>query len=149
MFPDLIVGLSDHTHGHATVLGAVALGAKVIEKHFTDDNFRDGPDHPFSMTPVTFQEMVSRARELELALGDFSKSIQENERDTIILQRRCIRAKRDMVVGDIITSSDVEMQRPAPIGSISPNNMSFILGRTVKKHINEGEAVTFENCDSV
>ena len=144
MFPDLIVGLSDHTHGHATVLGAIALGAKVIEKHFTDDNSRNGPDHPFSMTPVTFQEMVSRARELEVALGDFTKSIQENEKDTLILQRRCIRAKHDMVVGDIITRSNVEMQRPAPMGSISPNNMSLILGRTVKKHINEGEAVTFD-----
>ena len=51
MFPSVLLGLSDHTPGHATVLGAVALGARVIEKHFTDDNRREGPDHPFSMTP--------------------------------------------------------------------------------------------------
>ena len=69
MFPDLVLGLSDHTHGHATVLGAVALGARVIEKHFTDDTTRTGPDHPFSMTPQTWREMVDRTRELERALG--------------------------------------------------------------------------------
>ncbi|MCD4730071.1 MAG: N-acetylneuraminate synthase family protein [Bacteroidales bacterium] len=145
MYPGVIVGLSDHTHGHATVLGAIALGAKVIEKHFTDDNSRNGPDHPFSMTPATFQEMVLRARELEVALGDFNKSIQENEHDTIILQRRCIRAKRSLAIGETITRSDVEMQRPAPIDSISPNNISLILGRKVTKFIHVGEAVTFDN----
>ena len=49
MFPNLCIGLSDHTHGHATVVGAVALGCKIIEKHFTDDNERSGPDHGFAM----------------------------------------------------------------------------------------------------
>ena len=57
-WPDLILGLSDHTPGHATVLGAVALGARVIEKHFTDDNTREGPDHKFAMNPRTWEEMV-------------------------------------------------------------------------------------------
>src|ERR1700676_3408108 len=69
MFPDVILGLSDHTPGHATVLGAVTLGARVIEKHFTDDNRREGPDHPFSMTPQAWRDMVDRTRELECALG--------------------------------------------------------------------------------
>jgi N-acetylneuraminate synthase len=58
MFPDVVLGLSDHTHGHATVLGAVALGARVIEKHFTDDNSREGPDHKFAMNPRTWADMV-------------------------------------------------------------------------------------------
>ena len=64
MFPDVILGLSDHTSGHATVLGAVALGARVIEKHFTDDNNREGPDHRFAMDPDTWRDMVDRTREL-------------------------------------------------------------------------------------
>ena len=69
MFPSVVLGLSDHTPGHATVLGAVALGARVIEKHFTDDNRREGPDHPFSMNAQSWREMVDRTRELEFALG--------------------------------------------------------------------------------
>ena len=58
LFPNAIIGLSDHTPGHETVLGAIALGIKVVEKHFTDDISRNGPDHPFSMDPKTWKEMV-------------------------------------------------------------------------------------------
>ena len=58
LFPDMILGLSDHTHGGVTVLGSVALGAKVVEKHFTDDITRKGPDHPFSMDPDSWRKMV-------------------------------------------------------------------------------------------
>ncbi len=64
LFPEVILGLSDHTPGHGTVLGAVALGARIVEKHFTDDTTRSGPDHSFSMTPVNWREMVLRTREL-------------------------------------------------------------------------------------
>ena len=74
LYPDLILGLSDHTPGHSTVLGAVALGAKIIEKHFTDENEREGPDHKFSMNPHSWKEMVARTRELENALGGEIKS---------------------------------------------------------------------------
>ena len=58
LFPNAIIGLSDHTPGHETVLGAIALGIKVVEKHFTDDTSRNGPDHPFSMDPKTWKDMV-------------------------------------------------------------------------------------------
>ena len=78
LFPDAVLGLSDHTPGHATALGAVALGARVIEKHFTDDNSRPGPDHAFAMTPAAWREMVERTRELESALGDTCKVVEEN-----------------------------------------------------------------------
>lgn len=75
MFPEVVVGLSDHTFGHATVLGAVALGARMVEKHFTDDASRVGPDHLFSMTPDIWREMVDRTRELERALGSADKFV--------------------------------------------------------------------------
>ena len=78
LYPDIILGLSDHTFGHSAVLGAVALGARVIEKHFTDDNNRVGPDHKFAMNPKTWKEMVDRTRELENALGDGIKRIEDN-----------------------------------------------------------------------
>ena len=61
----VILGLSDHTAGHASVLGSIALGARVIEKHFTDKNERIGPDHKFSMNPKTWKEMIKSSRELE------------------------------------------------------------------------------------
>lgn len=87
-FPGMTLGLSDHTPGHTTVLGAVALGARLIEKHFTDDNSLIGPDHAFSMNPQSWREMVRCTRELEAALGDGIKRVEENEKETRILQRR-------------------------------------------------------------
>ena len=80
-FPDIILGLSDHTSGHATALGAVAIGAKIVEKHFTDDTSRDGPDHAFSMNKSAWSDMVERTRELEAALGTNFKIIEEMKRD--------------------------------------------------------------------
>ena len=99
MFPDVILGLSDHTLGHATVMGAVALGARVIEKHFTDDNLRPGPDHPFSMNPETWRAMVDDVRLLELSLGHGTKEVQVNEKQTVVLQRRSIRVTEDIPEG--------------------------------------------------
>ncbi len=96
MFPSTVLGLSDHTPGATTVLGAVALGARVIEKHFTDDNSREGPDHPFSMNPRAWREMVDRTRELEQALGSSRKFVAPNEQQTVVVQRRCVRAARDL-----------------------------------------------------
>ena len=99
MFPNAILGLSDHTFGHSTVLGAIALGAKVIEKHFTDDNKREGPDHKFSMNPKTWKEMIDRSRELEFSLGGCIKKVEENEKETFVLQRRCLRAAKTLKEG--------------------------------------------------
>ena len=75
----IILGLSDHTEGHNSVLGAIAIGARVVEKHFTDDNNRIGPDHKFSMDSNTWREMVDRTRELENAIGETEKKIELNE----------------------------------------------------------------------
>ena len=90
-FPNMLLGLSDHTPGHSSVLGAISLGARVIEKHFTDDNTREGPDHAFSMNPKTWHEMIERGREVELSLGDGIKIVEGNETDTVVVQRRCLR----------------------------------------------------------
>jgi len=133
LFPGLVTGLSDHTHGHATVLGAVALGARVIEKHFTDDNARVGPDHPFSMTPATWKEMVDRTRELERAMGSADKFITENEKDTSVVQRRCLRAAREIKKGEKITRESIEVLRPATIGAIKPDQLKLVVG-TIALH---------------
>ena len=128
MFPQVILGLSDHTPGHATVLGAVALGAKVVEKHFTDDNNRVGPDHKFAMNPSSWREMVERTRELERALGSGDKFVAANELDTSIVQRRCLRAKRDIKAGEIFTRDMIDVLRPATPGAIKPNEISSVVG---------------------
>lgn len=128
MFPNVTLGLSDHTLGHAAVLGAVTLGARVIEKHFTDDNARVGPDHPFSMTPASWQEMVGRTRELERALGSADKFVTGNETQTGIVQRRCLRAARDIRSGEALTREMIDVLRPAAPGAILPYEIDAAIG---------------------
>ncbi len=140
-FPDVILGLSDHTFGHTTVLGAVAFGARVIEKHFTDDNKRTGPDHHFAMVPKTWKEMVQRTRELELAAGDGVKRIEDNEKDTVIVQRRCIRLTVSKKSGDILRPQDLEMLRPAPINAYLPYEINQLLGKKLKKDKEKGDCI--------
>lgn len=128
MFPNVTLGLSDHTLGHAAVLGAVTLGARVIEKHFTDDNARVGPDHPFSMTPDSWREMVGRTRELERALGSADKFVTGNETQTGIVQRRCLRAARDIRSGEALTREMIDVLRPAAPGAILPYEIDAAIG---------------------
>jgi sialic acid synthase SpsE len=128
MFPDLVLGLSDHTHGHATVLGAVALGARVVEKHFTDDTTRDGPDHAFAMDPESWADMVDSTRCLERALGSSDKFIAGNEIETSVVQRRCLRAARDIKVGEVFTREMLDVLRPATPGAIKPDAIQSVIG---------------------
>jgi len=146
-FPNAILGLSDHTPGHASVLGAVALGARVIEKHFTDSNDRKGPDHAFAMNPQSWREMVDRTRELELALGGGQKKIEENEQQTIIVQRRSIRLARNLDAGSILSMGDLEVLRPCPQGSIPPFEIFNILGMRLKKAMHLGEHLKWEDLE--
>jgi len=139
MFPDIVLGLSDHTGGHATVLGAVALGARVIEKHFTDDTSRIGPDHPFSMTPQTWKDMVDRTRELEKALGSADKAISGNEKDTSIVQRRCLRAARDIRTGEVFTRDMIDVLRPATPGAIKPPEIDRVIGTRALADLQAGK----------
>jgi sialic acid synthase SpsE len=144
MFPDMVLGLSDHTPGHATVLGAVALGARVVEKHFTDDTGREGPDHPFSMTPETWSEMVARTRELELALGSPLKQVEGNERETIVVQRRCLRSARNLPAGSMIERDMIDVLRPAPVDAIFPFEMDSVLGTELNRDLPAGEYLTWK-----
>lgn len=139
MYPALVLGLSDHTPGHATVLGAVALGARVIEKHFTDDATRVGPDHAFSMDPVAWRNMVERTRELENALGTGIKKVEDNEQQTVILQRRAVRAKLDLPAGCLISKDNLACLRPCPVEAVPPYKMANVIGRKTRHAIAAGE----------
>ena len=128
MFPDVVLGLSDHTHGNATVLGAVTLGARVIERHFTDSNDREGPDHKFALNPEAWAHMVEETHQLERAMGSADKIIADNEQDTKVVQRRCLRAARDIKAGEVFTRDMIDVLRPATIGAIKPYEIENVLG---------------------
>ena len=146
-FPDAILGLSDHTPGHVTVLGAVALGARVVEKHFTDDTSREGPDHGFSMDPTTWREMVDATRMLEAALGNGAKDIEDNEQQTVVLQRRCVRAARDLPAGSVVSRSDLVVLRPAPREAFPAHQIDQVVGQTVKEDLVAGQAIHPEHLE--
>lgn len=129
MFPGIILGLSDHTHALAPVLGAVTLGARVIERHFTDDNERQGPDHKFAMNPQKWAEMVEETRLLERSLGSADKYVAENEIETAIIQRRCARAARDINAGEVFTREMIDVLRPAAPGAIKPYEINAVIGK--------------------
>jgi N-acetylneuraminate synthase len=141
-FKNVILGLSDHTIGHATVLGSIALGARVIEKHFTDDNSNEGPDHKFAMNPKSWKKMVKLSNQLYESLGDGVKRVEDNEKQTIIVQRRCLRAKKNMDVNYIIKEDDLESLRPIPSDGIPPNEKQKIIGKKLLKKIKKGDHIT-------
>lgn len=146
-YPGMILGLSDHTPGHTTVLGAIALGARVIEKHFTADNAQTGPDHSFSMNPRSWREMVERARELEYALGTGVKTVERNEQETIVLQRRAVRAKTDIPCGAVLTAEMLEELRPAPADAVFPYQKHEVIGRRIKTGKEKGDYLKFSDLE--
>jgi N-acetylneuraminate synthase len=138
-FPNVILGLSDHTIGHATVLGAIALGAVFIEKHFTDSNSNEGPDHKFAMDPDSWRAMVDNANVLYNSLGNGIKTIEENERESRIVQRRCLRASEDLQKGEVLGLKHFVSLRPAPSESFKPYEIKKLIGKKLKKSIVTGE----------
>lgn len=138
MYPDLVLGLSDHTPGHATVLGAVTLGARVVEKHFTDDVTRVGPDHAFSMDFLTWREMIDRTHELENALGAGVKRVEENEIETVVLQRRAICTTDNLAAGTILTFDNLTVLRPCPADGLPPYRMVDLVGKQIRRDISKG-----------
>jgi N-acetylneuraminate synthase len=141
---DHIVGFSDHTVEPAIVpAAAVALGACVVEKHFTLDKKMEGPDHPFALEPDELREMVNRIRRTESALGDGSVSISEIECDTAGRARRSIFATSDLRAGDAITADSIHPLRSGStsLKGLAPKYLDDIIGNTVIEPIKEGEPI--------
>ena len=145
MFPDVVLGLSDHTHAVAPVVGAVALGARVIERHFTDSNEREGPDHKFAMDPDKWARMVEETRLLERSLGSPDKFIAENEVQTAIVQRRCLRAARDIKAGETFTRDMIDVLRPATVGAIKPDQIANVIGTKALCDMPSGKELRWTN----
>ena len=144
-YPEAVLGLSDHTFGHVTVLGAIALGARVIEKHFTDDNNRIGPDHKFSMNPLTWREMVNRSIEMWYALGDGIKRIEDNEKEAAVIQRRSLYFTRDIKQGDTLNENDLFPLRPIKEDGIPPYEINEVIGKKLKKDVEKDTYLKWED----
>ena len=141
LFPDIQYGLSDHTYGSETVLGAIALGARVIEKHFTDDNTRVGPDHKFAMNPVTFRQMVDSSMRVWRALGTSEKNVTENEKESYFIQRRSLYAAKDLSKGETLKEGDLIPLRPIVSEGIEPFNKNKVIGKVIQRDIKIGDPI--------
>lgn len=138
-----LTGYSDHSPGHVVALASVILGGRVIEKHFTLDKTDKGPDHPHSMEPKEFKFMVESIREAERAMGSTRKEVVAEEGETVFVQRRCLYAKKDLKKGQVITSDDLDVLRPA-LG-IPPKYREMLIGKTVNKDIPARDPIFWED----
>ena len=143
---DVQVGYSDHTLGIEVPIAAVALGAKIIEKHFTLDRTLPGPDHVASLEPNELKEMVKAIRNIELALsGDGEKKPSESETKNIAIARKSIHLSKDLLKGHIITDADIVSLRPGD--GISPMEWENIIGKTLKENKKEFDKLLFSDIE--
>jgi N-acetylneuraminate synthase len=136
----LAVGLSDHSAGIAVSIAAAALGAAVIEKHFTLDRRLPGPDHNASLEPEDLRAMVRGVREIELALGDGRKAPTASERKNLSIARRSLVAARDIHAGEKFNAENLAIKRPGT--GISPRFYWDWLGRTAEREYRKDEVIT-------
>lgn len=128
------IGYSDHTLGIEIPVAAVALGATIIEKHFTLDKNMEGPDHKASLDPAELKAMVSAIRNVEQAMkGDAVKQPSASEYKNRIIARKSIVAARDLPAGHVITEQDLNMKRPG--SGISPMDMDKVIGQKLRQPI--------------
>jgi N,N'-diacetyllegionaminate synthase len=136
---DIAYGYSDHTLGIEIPTASVAMGASVIEKHFTLDKTMQGPDHKASLEPQELKAMVKAIRNIELALGDGIKKPSKSEIPNIEIVRKSIVAKITIKKGDIFTKDNLSIKRPA--GGINPMKWDEIIGSIAKKDYKEDELI--------
>ena len=134
------VGYSDHTKGIEVPIAAVALGATIIEKHFTLDRNMEGPDHKASLEPQELAEMVCSIRNIEKALGSGDKTPSPSEKKNISVARKSIVAKTKIKAGEILTEDNITVKRPGT--GISPMKWFGVLGTKAVKDFDEDELIT-------
>lgn len=141
---DVTVGYSDHTQGIEAAALSVALGAEIIEKHFTLDHaFSSFRDHQLSATPEEMQELVRRVHEASVMLGYYEKGIQPCEREATRQLRRSIVATQELLPGHRLSSADLTWVRPA--GGLVPGQEDLLLGRILKRSIQRGELLSISD----
>ncbi len=133
------VGYSDHTQGICIPVAAVALGACVIEKHFTLDRNMPGPDQKASLEPDELREMVNDIRHIEIALGCNEKAVADAERDNIVIARKSIVAARDIKRGELFSTDNITVKRPG--NGISPMKWDTVLGKSAPRDFAADELI--------
>ncbi|MEE9379269.1 MAG: N-acetylneuraminate synthase family protein [Candidatus Lokiarchaeia archaeon] len=136
------VGYSDHTMSLAIPAVCVALGASIIEKHFTTDRNLKGPDHKFALESNELKKMVKYIREIEASLGSSIKFMPKSEDNLYKLARRSIIARKEIPKGKMIVKSDLIIKRPGY--GIAPKFINIVIGRTAKSDIDEDEIITWD-----
>lgn len=133
------IGYSDHTKGIEVPIAAVALGATIIEKHFTLDQNMEGPDHKASLEPRELKLMISAIRNIEKALGDGCKLPSRSEKENILIAKKSIVAKRAISKGEVLSEENITIKRPA--NGLSPMKWFDVLGTTAICNFEEDEPI--------
>lgn len=137
------VGLSDHTPGIAVSTAAVAMGASIIEKHFTLDKELPGPDHKASLEPQELKDLVTAIRQVEMAMGNGIKEVSASERKNIAIARKSIIAKRDIKKGEILSEDNLTTKRPG--NGVSPMKWFDVIGTEAIRDFKEDELIEINN----
>ena len=141
---EINIGYSDHTLGIEVPIAAVAMGAKVIEKHFTLDKRMEGPDHKASLDPDELKAMVNAIRNIEIAItGSGTKEVTQSEMKNILIARKSIYLKNFINAGDSIEENDLIMKRPGT--GISPMKIDLIIGKKVAKDLPQDHMLNFKD----
>jgi N,N'-diacetyllegionaminate synthase len=139
----LPVGYSDHTPGIEIAVAAVALGAVVIEKHFTIDRSFPGPDHAASLEPAELQQMVTSIRHVEVALGTGIKKPAKCEELNISVARKSVVAARELPAGHKLEEADMDIKRPG--NGLAPKSLPSLVGRTLRVGLAEDETIRWDH----
>lgn len=142
-FPDAVIGLSDHSLGNYTCFAAVALGARILEKHFTSDKSWPGPDVPISIDPTELKELVQGSRAIHAALGG-SKNILPEEKPTIDFAYACVVSIRDIKAGEKLSIENIWVKRPGT-GEIKAVHFESLIGKTAKRPIANNSQLSWDD----
>lgn len=142
MYPNYPIGFSDHTIGTSVPIASVALGAAVIEKHFTLDKDLPGWDHEISADPEEMKYIVEESKIVSKALGNYHRTVTETEEEKKLKFRRSIVVTRDMRKGEVIEESDITFKRPGT--HISPDQMQYVIGRKLNRDLSEDDLLDWD-----
>lgn len=143
MFPELVIGLSDHDNGIAMAPVAYMLGARIIEKHFTLNHTAKGTDHAFSLEPIGMRKMVRDLRRVKISLGDGKKKVYPEEEQPIIKMSKKIVAAHDLPEGHPITQADIAFKSPGD--GLYPYEADKVIGKKTKRALKTDDAISWEN----
>jgi N-acetylneuraminate synthase len=142
-FPDCLIGFSDHSLGIEASIGAAAKGVNSIEKHFTLDKCMEGPDHKASLNPEELTNWAKNIRNIEIALGSFTKEPSKSELEIAKVVRRSIVSRREIKIGEIIKKEDLIMKRPG--SGIPPNKIEEVIGNAVSRTIPKDKIIEWDD----